>query len=107
MYKKSLVRKMESVEEVLQACAAIIVTDALLEKPKRKRKKWVNNNLLERTTKGSYGGLLTELSLEKEILRVFEEDTEYLSIIRDTLYSVFQYTSEILYSRDTEYLSQL
>ena len=38
-----LVRKMESDEEVLHACAAIVVADALLEKPKRKRKKWVND----------------------------------------------------------------
>ena len=61
-----LVRKMESDGEVLQACAAIVVADALLEKPKRKRKKWVNDYLLKRTTKGCCGGLLTELSLEKE-----------------------------------------
>ena len=54
---------MESDEEVLQACAAIVVADALLEKPKRKRKKWVNDYLLKRTTNGIYGGLLTELSL--------------------------------------------
>ena len=34
-----LVRKMESDEEVLQVCAAIVVADALLEKPKRKRSR--------------------------------------------------------------------
>ena len=56
---------MESDGKVRQACAAIVVADVLLEKPKRKIKKWVNDYLLERTTKGSYGGLLTELSLEK------------------------------------------
>ena len=57
-----LVWKMESDEKVLQACAAIVVADALLEKPEQKRKKRVNDYLLERMTKGSYGGLLTELS---------------------------------------------
>ena len=62
--------------KVLQACVAIVVTDALLEKPKRRRKKLVNDYLLERTTKGSYGGLLTELSLEKEIFK------EYLRMIQ-------------------------
>ena len=87
-----LVREMEWNEEVLQACAAILVADALLETPKRRRKKLVNDYLLERTTKGSFGGLLTELSLEKEIFK------EYLCIIRDTLYSVFLYTSEMVYS---------
>ena len=69
MYKKSLVRKMESDEEVLPACAAIVVDDAILEKLMRKRKKWVNDYLLKRTTKGIYGVLLTELSLEKEIFK--------------------------------------
>ena len=59
-YVYCLVRKMESDEEVLQACAAIVVADVLLEKPKRERKKLVNDYLLKRTTKGSYGGLLTE-----------------------------------------------
>ena len=89
---------MESDEEVLQACAAMSVADALLEKPKRKIKKWVNNYLLKRTTKGICGGLLTELSLEKEIFkRVYEDDTEYLCI-RDTLYSIF-----FVYIRDTVY----
>ena len=43
-----LVRKMESDGEVLQACAAIVVDDVLLEKPKRKRKKWVNDYLLKK-----------------------------------------------------------
>ena len=66
-----LVRKMESDEEVLQACAGIVVANALLKKQKRKRKKLVNDYLLKRTTKGSYGGLLTELSLEKEIFKEY------------------------------------
>ena len=67
---------MDSNEEVLQACAAIVAADALLEKPKRRRKKLVNDYLLEWMTKGSYGGLLTELSLEKEIFK------EYLRMIQ-------------------------
>ena len=71
-----LVWKLESDEEVLQACAAIVVADALLEKPKIKKKKWVNDYFLKRTTKGSYGGLLTEQSLEKEIFK------EYLRMIQ-------------------------
>ena len=71
-----LVRKMESDGNDMQACAAIIVADALLEKPKKKRKKRVNDYLLERITKGSYGGLSTELSLEKEIFK------EYLRMIQ-------------------------
>ena len=75
-----LFRKMESGEEVLQACAAIVVADALLEKPKRRREKSVNDYLLERTTKGSYGGLLSELSLVKEIFK------EYLRMNRVSLY---------------------
>ena len=54
-----VVRKMESDEEVVQVCAAIVLADALLEKPKKKIKRYVNDYLLERTTKGSYGGLLT------------------------------------------------
>ena len=61
-----LVREMESDEEVLQAYTAIVVADALLEKPNRSRKKWVNDYLLARTTNWSYGGLLTELSFEKD-----------------------------------------
>ena len=60
----------------MQACAAIVVADTLLEKPKRKIKKRVNDYLLERMTKGSYGGLLTELSLEKAIFK------EYLRMIQ-------------------------
>ena len=67
-----LVRKMESDKKVLQMCTAIEVADALLEKPKRKRSGyWENDYLLERKTKGSYGGLLTELSLEKEIFKEY------------------------------------
>ena len=66
-----LIPKMESDEEVLQECSAIVVTDSLLEKPKRKRNKWVNDYLLERTTKGSYGSLLTELSMEKKIFKEY------------------------------------
>ena len=66
---------MESDEEVLQAGAAIVVADALLEKPKRKRKKLVNDYLLKMTTKGSYICLLTEQSLENEIFK------EYLRMI--------------------------
>ena len=80
-----LLQKMELDEEVVQACAAIVVADALLEKPKRKKKKRVNDYLLKRTTKGSYGGLLTELSLEKEIFK------EYLRMIQSICVS-----SEIL-----------
>ena len=104
MYKKSLVRKMESDEKVLQACAAIVVTDALLEKPNRKRKKWVNDYLLKRITKGSYGSLLTVFG-KGNIQRIFEEDTEYLCIIRDTLCSVFLYTSEMLYTTEIQSIS--
>ena len=44
------------------------------------KKMWVNDYLLERTTKVSYIGLLTELSLEKEIFK------EYLrKIVSQTL----------------------
>ena len=75
-----LVRKMESDEEVLQAYAAIVVADALLEKPKRKRKKLVNDYLLERMTKGSYGGLLTELSLGKEIFNEYMRMIQSISV---------------------------
>ena len=82
---------MESNEEVLQACAAIVVADALLEKPNRRRNKLVNDYLLERTTKGGYGGLLTELSLEKEIFK------EYLRIIQSISVS-----SEILYTTEIQ-----
>ena len=82
---------MESNEEVLQACAAIVVADALLEKSNRRRNKLVNDYLLERTTKGGYGGLLTELSLEKEIF------TEYLRIIQSISVS-----SEILYTTEIQ-----
>ena len=71
---------MESDGKVRQACAAIVVADALLEKPKRKRKKLVNDNLFERMTKGSYGGLLTELCLEKEIFKEYLRMIEYLCI---------------------------
>ena len=80
-----LVQKMESDEAVLQACAAIVVADALLVKPKRKRKKLVNDYLLERTTKGSYGGLLLNCLWEKEIFK------EYLRTIQSSSVS-----SEIL-----------
>ena len=85
MYKKSLVRKMESDKEVLQACAAIVVADALLEKPKRKKKKWVNDYLLKRTTKCSYGGLLTELSLEMEIFKVYLRRIQSISVSSEIL----------------------
>ena len=80
-----LVRKMESDEEVLQACAATIVADALLKKPKRKRKKWVNNYLLKRTTKGSYGGLLTELFLENEIFKEYLRMIQSISVSSEIL----------------------
>ena len=49
------------------------------------KKKLVNYYLLERTTKGSYGGLLTELSLENEIFK------EYLRMMQSIAVS-----SEIL-----------
>ena len=52
---------------------------------KRKRKKLVNDYLLERMTKESYGGLLTELSLEKEIFKEYMRMIEYLCIT-DTLF---------------------
>ena len=90
------------------ACAAIVVTDALLEKPKRRRKKWINDYLLERTTKGSYGGLLTELSLEKEIFKEYKRMIQSISVssvFKDTLYSVFLFTSEILYTTEIRSIS--
>ena len=80
---------MESDEEVLQACAAIVVADALLENPKRKRKKWVNDYLLKRTTKGSYGGLLTELSLEKEIFKEYMRMIQSISVSEILCYQYF------------------
>ena len=89
-------------------CAAIVVTVALLEKPKRKSKKWVNDYLLERMMKGSYGGLLTELSLEKEIFKEYMRMIQSISVSEiqsDTLYSAFLYTSEILYTTEIHSIS--
>ena len=83
-----VVRKMESGDEVLQACAAIIVADALFIETEEKKKEVVNDYLLERTTKESYGSLLTELSLEKEIFK------EYLRMIQSI--SVSSESSEML-----------
>ena len=104
-----LVREMESNEKVLQACAAILVADALLEKPKR-RKKLVNDYLLERTTKGSFGGLLTELSLEKEIFKEYLRMIQSISVSSEILciqcFCIHQRCCTVFY-RDTEYLSQL
>ena len=76
----------ESDEEVLQACAAIVVADALLEKPKRRIKKLLNYYLLERTTKGSYGGLLTELSLENEIFKEYLRMIQSISVSSEILF---------------------
>ena len=76
---------MESDEDVVQACAAIVVADALLEKQKGKKKEWVNDYLLERTTKGSYGCLLTELSLEKEIFKEYFRRIQSISVSSEIL----------------------
>ena len=107
MCKRSLVRKTESDEEVLQACAAIVVADALLEKPKRKRKNWVNDYLLKRTTKASYGGLLTELFLEKEIFKEYLRRIQNISVSSEIfcIQYVFLYTSEILYTTEIQSIS--
>ena len=60
-------------EEEDYACAAIVVAAVLSRKmkPKRKRRKWVNNWLLQREEKGSYGGLFSDLSLKFEFFKQF------------------------------------
>ena len=103
---------MESDEEILQVCAAIVVADDFLEKRKRKRKKWVNDYLLKRTTKGSYGGLLTELSLENEIFKEYLRRIPSISVsseilCNESVFSISVYIRDTVYYRDTEYLSQL
>ena len=47
-------------------CAAIVLAAALVKKckPKIEQRKWVNDWLLEREAKGSFGVLFQELSLQ-------------------------------------------
>ena len=77
--------EMESDEVVLQACEAILFAAAVLEKPKRRRKKLVTDYLLERQMKGSYGGSLTEQSLEKEIFKEYLRMTQSISVSSEIL----------------------
>ena len=83
---------MESDEEVLQVCAAIIFADALLEKPKRRRKKWVNDYLLERVTKGSYGSLLTKLSLKKDRRMAANNVNFFLNLLKSYVSKIVSQT---------------
>ena len=49
------------------------------------KKKRVNDYLLKRTTKGSYGGLLTEMSLEKEIFKEYLRRIQSISASSEIL----------------------
>ena len=62
---------MSSDEE--DACAATVLAAALVKerKPKRKRKEWVQDWLLETEAKGSYRGLFAELVLQSKTFKQY------------------------------------